>query len=259
MLGAQWRLRSTWASLSTWGKLRSLAIIRVHSEASDQTGQMLRLIWVFAGRKGHFVGFVMMWHILPCLTCIDNTDYCYFEAFYFLELPEKARVFVYPCTCMLVSIYYVILQTSSNTHLYLSRQSQCSYSLLVSPRGGIRVVYLMVNGYASMSNRRSIITTGLKLFHISKNCCRPNWHCPQWLSNPRLRHSKLQAITVNVTIGIVRILCWLTWQLYLAFHSMSSKYMLRHYEALWVRNLVWVFSVSTCRFVGFAVHWLIYC
>ena len=29
------------------------------SEDSDQTGQMHRLIWVFAGRKGHFVGFVM--------------------------------------------------------------------------------------------------------------------------------------------------------------------------------------------------------
>ena len=29
------------------------------SEDSDQTGRMPRLIWVFAGRKGHFVGFVM--------------------------------------------------------------------------------------------------------------------------------------------------------------------------------------------------------
>ena len=26
------------------------------------------------------------------------------------------------------------------------------------------------------------------------------------------------------------ILCWLTWELYLAIHSMSSKYMLRLYE-----------------------------
>ena len=36
------------------------------SEDSDQTGQMPRLIWVFAGRSGHFVGFVVLWlsHVL---------------------------------------------------------------------------------------------------------------------------------------------------------------------------------------------------
>ena len=110
-------IRPVWSesSLSTWGKLSSLAIIRAHSEASNQAGRMPRLIWVFAGRKGHFVGFVMRRLILLCLTCVNNTDFCYFEAFYFLKLPEKAS--------MLVSVYYVILQTSSNTHLYLSRRS----------------------------------------------------------------------------------------------------------------------------------------
>ena len=33
----------------------------VDSEDSDQTGRMPRLIWVFAGGTGHFVGFVMRW------------------------------------------------------------------------------------------------------------------------------------------------------------------------------------------------------
>ena len=32
-----------------------------HSEDSDQTGRMPRLIWVFAGRACHFVGFIMRW------------------------------------------------------------------------------------------------------------------------------------------------------------------------------------------------------
>ena len=32
-------------------------------------------------------------------------------------------VFMYPCTCTPVSAYYVILQTSSSTHFYLSRRS----------------------------------------------------------------------------------------------------------------------------------------
>ena len=33
--------------------------LHADSEDSDQTGRMHRLIYVFAGRNGHFVGFVM--------------------------------------------------------------------------------------------------------------------------------------------------------------------------------------------------------
>ena len=45
-------IRPVWseASLSAWRKLGSLATHWVHSEDSDETGRMPRLIWVFAGR-----------------------------------------------------------------------------------------------------------------------------------------------------------------------------------------------------------------
>ena len=33
---------------------------KVHNEGFDQTGQRLRIIWVFAGCIGHFDGFVML-------------------------------------------------------------------------------------------------------------------------------------------------------------------------------------------------------
>ena len=81
-----------------------------------------------------------------------------------MKLPEKATVFMYPCTCMRVSAYYVILQTSSSTHFYLSRRStrdewtpQCSYGLLFNPWGKVMVVYLVVNGHADIykPNRRN--------------------------------------------------------------------------------------------------------
>ena len=58
-LCAQRRFRSAWASthavwsdssLSAWRKLGPLATHEAHSEDSDQTGRMPRLIWVFAGR-----------------------------------------------------------------------------------------------------------------------------------------------------------------------------------------------------------------
>ena len=44
-------IRPVWSesSLSTWGKLGSLATYSVHNEDSDQTVRMPRLIWVFAG------------------------------------------------------------------------------------------------------------------------------------------------------------------------------------------------------------------
>ena len=45
-------MRPVWSesSLSAWRKLGSLATHWTHSEDSDQTGRMPRLIWVFAGR-----------------------------------------------------------------------------------------------------------------------------------------------------------------------------------------------------------------
>ena len=45
-------IRPDWSEslLSAWKKLGSLATHWAHSEDSDQTGRMPRLIWVFAGR-----------------------------------------------------------------------------------------------------------------------------------------------------------------------------------------------------------------
>ena len=45
-------IRPVWSesSLSAWRKLESLTTHWAHSEDSDQTGRMPRLIWVFAGR-----------------------------------------------------------------------------------------------------------------------------------------------------------------------------------------------------------------
>ena len=51
------------SSLSARKKLGSLVTHWAHSEDSDETGRMPRLIWVFTGRTGRFVGFVMRWPI----------------------------------------------------------------------------------------------------------------------------------------------------------------------------------------------------
>ena len=48
------------SSLSAWRTLSPQLPIE-HTPKTDQTGRMPRLIWVFAGRTTHFVGFVMRW------------------------------------------------------------------------------------------------------------------------------------------------------------------------------------------------------
>ena len=75
-------IRPVWSesSLSAWRKLGSLATHWAHSEDSDQTGRMPRLIWVFAGRTCHFVGFALRW-----LNYHQRTPQC---AQYFREHPE---------------------------------------------------------------------------------------------------------------------------------------------------------------------------
>ena len=54
-------IRPVWSesSLSAWRNVGSLATHWVHSEDSDQTGQMPRLIWVFAGRT--LILLVLSW------------------------------------------------------------------------------------------------------------------------------------------------------------------------------------------------------
>ena len=56
-------IRPVWSEplLSTWRNLWSLATYLTHSGDSDQTVWMRRLIWVLAGCRGHFVGFVVHW------------------------------------------------------------------------------------------------------------------------------------------------------------------------------------------------------
>ena len=54
-------IRPVWSesSLSTQWVAKDPSFLHADSEDSDQTGRMPRLLWVFAGRTCHFVGFVM--------------------------------------------------------------------------------------------------------------------------------------------------------------------------------------------------------
>ena len=69
------RMKKHWSSATHWP----------HCGDTDQTGRMPRLIWVFAGRTCHFVGFVMswlnnfkkLWHMSWCLTKPESPNLSY--------------------------------------------------------------------------------------------------------------------------------------------------------------------------------------
>ena len=63
-------IRPVWSEPSLCAQLvaKDPSFLDADSGDSDQTGRMPRLIWVFAGRTCHFIGFVMRW--LKWLTLI---------------------------------------------------------------------------------------------------------------------------------------------------------------------------------------------
>ena len=76
MICAPSKDRSAWAATQSDQSLQcgqwvveSPMFLHVDSQDSDQTGRMPRLIRVFAGRKGHYVGFVMRRLILLQVKC----------------------------------------------------------------------------------------------------------------------------------------------------------------------------------------------
>ena len=76
----------SWAEslLFAWRKLGSLATQWMHSKDSDQTAQMRRLIWIFAGCTCYFVGFVMLWFIWPTLVGIAILNSYPLEGIFYL-------------------------------------------------------------------------------------------------------------------------------------------------------------------------------
>ena len=135
-LWAHWRLRSAWASaqsdqssLSASRKLGSLATHWAHSEDSDQTGRMPRLIRVFTGHT-HFVGFIMRWlkcwllesslEVIQAGVDMQHRDY-HFLTRKFL----KSSNVVYFCNCDVkkICIYFVF------SFLFNNRVTEATFEL----------------------------------------------------------------------------------------------------------------------------------
>ena len=88
------------SSLCAQWEAKDPSFLHANSEDSDQTGRMARLIWVFAGRTCHFVGFVVLrprWrgYFFKCSLCArthrHSVKYPTF-LFYLLTIYLKRRL-----------------------------------------------------------------------------------------------------------------------------------------------------------------------
>ena len=98
--------QSDQSSQSAWRNLGYPASHWVHSEDSDQTGQMPSLIQVFNGCIGHFVGFVMLW--LNFLVNVNEHTIWYLENHCLCSWNEILILSVKPF-CKPMSFYDILL------------------------------------------------------------------------------------------------------------------------------------------------------
>ena len=76
------------SSLCTEWVAKDLMFFHANNKDTDQSGQMPRLIWVFTGRRDHFVGFVMLQFIVYLWWLVATSEIprllpaCQFESFF---------------------------------------------------------------------------------------------------------------------------------------------------------------------------------
>ena len=109
-------IRPVWSESSPCAQwvAKDPSFLQADSEDSDQTGRMPRLIWVFAGRTCHFVGFVMRQLIY---TCIHNMNTIVTVGEYWTQMPGLTlglRCMMYRQTDRKLETYCKTLKYSDN-------------------------------------------------------------------------------------------------------------------------------------------------
>ena len=107
------------------------------SENSDQTVRMPRLIWVFAGHIGHFVGFIVLWLFCDLSKCQNKSFVLYFLSRFSFFLPFALSLEIMPRTYKWAgpweNVSYVICEQQRRRSACASAQSdQCLCCSLLS-------------------------------------------------------------------------------------------------------------------------------
>ena len=130
------------SSLSAWRKLGSLATHWGHSEDSDQTGRMPRLIWVFAGRRV----------ILLVLSCRGSCD-------------ENCLQFISFTPVKLFPLVFKVLPFWRFLRIGIGKHEQTVHTQILNPHlpSGLFHPYQLDE---SISNFRGVLCTFSFLFYF---------------------------------------------------------------------------------------------
>ena len=74
----------------------------MHSENSDQTGGMPRLIWFFTGHTCQFIGFVMQWLICLLMSCSFASYYRKMDVQWVSAITEQKKA----NSCQEMKVYF---------------------------------------------------------------------------------------------------------------------------------------------------------
>ena len=122
------------SSLSTWGKLKYLAIIRAQAKPLVRLGGYPG--WSESSLGAKVILLVLSWGSSFYFVSLAYTILISAISRRFISWNSQRKRGFYVSMHMYVSVYYVILQTSSNTHLFLSRWST-RLTVHIARKGGI--------------------------------------------------------------------------------------------------------------------------
>ena len=129
-------IRPVWpeSSLSAWRQLGSLATHWAHSEDSDQTGRMPRLIWVFAGRT-------LILLVLSCRgSTVDDLEPCTIYPTPCRNIPPLAIMFA----SVLVGLFW--FNVAFNNFSVISRR------YLVAATGSSMLSFIVLSHWSIIPN-----------------------------------------------------------------------------------------------------------
>ena len=161
------RPASSESSLTAWRKTGHLTTYWAHSEDSDQTGRMPRLIWVFARRTCHFVGFVMRltfsvlihWWVKVLVVC--SSSVCLRLLVWFVQ-DSLVAICWERTSCPLV-LFYILTDLKKHNTSFFMKGSKWPFSLHVKGLTVVSIsresVYQKLNFKCHTCDRRKFVRT----------------------------------------------------------------------------------------------------
>ena len=176
------------SSLSTWRKLGSLSTHSVHSEDSDQTGRMPRLIWVFAGRTLILLVLSCRGSNINSSSLMKHSDDWYtgrtlIKLLQYLWPVQTCRDYHSPMVKTIQTIDHAKAQLNYQKELSAQWRIQLTCTSALSNRSLLGILW----DCGKVSSEQSLPTASSAVFDcqlwlgclsLKSSCCQRQWNTP---------------------------------------------------------------------------------